>query len=116
MARFKDFGSGSDKPTEPISFKIHGEEFICREAMQGKVLLDLVAKSGDTENPGAAADVINDFFKVVLKPESYDQFNALATDPDRIVDVETLTEIVGWLVEQYSDRPTPRPEVLPAGQ
>ena len=116
MARFKDFGSGSDTPTEPISFKIHGEEFSCREAMQGKILLDLVAKSADTENPAAAADVINDFFKVVLVPESYERFISLTTDPDRIVDVDTLTQIVGWLVEQYSDRPTSRPEVLPAGQ
>jgi hypothetical protein len=111
MARFKDFGSGSDKPTEDISFKIHGEEFTCRAAMQGKVLLDLVAKSADTENPGAAAEVIGDFFKTVLMPESYERFDKLATDPDKIVDVDTLGEIVGWLVEQYSERPTSRPEV-----
>jgi hypothetical protein len=111
MARFKDFGAGSDKPTEGISFKIHGEEFTCRTALQGKVLLNLVAKSGDTENPGAAAEVINDFFETVLVPESYERFDTLATDPDKIVDVETLSEIVGWLVEQYAERPTSRPEV-----
>lgn len=116
MARFKDFGSGGDQPTEAISFKIHGEEFVCRPAMQGKVLLDLVARSADDQNPGAAAAVISDFFKTVLVEESYERFNALATDPDRIVDVEMLGEIVGWLVEQYSDRPTSRPEVLPSGQ
>jgi hypothetical protein len=116
MARFKDFGSGSDTPKESISFKIHGEEFICRKAMQGKVLLNLVSKSADTENPAAAAEVINDFFSAVLDHESYARFLLLTEDPDRIVDVETLTEIVGWLVEQYSDRPTLRPEVLPAGQ
>lgn len=116
MARFKDFGSGSDRPSDPISFKIHGEEFFCREAMQGKVLLDLVSQSSNVEDPGAGARVITDFFSTVLIPESYERFNALATDPDRIIEVETLGEIVGWLVEQYSDRPTSRPEVLPDGQ
>lgn len=116
MARFKDFGSGSAVPTEAISFKLYGEEFLCRPAIQGKVLLDLVAKSGDSENAAVAASVINTFFNTVLVPESYDRFNALATDPDKIVDVEQLGEIVGWLVEQYADRPTQRPENLPTGQ
>jgi hypothetical protein len=109
MARFKDFGSGSDTPAEPVAFKLHGQDFECRAALQGKILLTLVAKSNDTDNPGAAAEVINDFFKYVLLPESYERFNTLTTDPDTIVEVETLGEIVGWLVEQYSERPTKRP-------
>lgn len=116
MARFKDFGAGDDTPTEEISFKLHGEEFSCRPAMQGKVLLDLVAKSSNQENPGEAAEMIGSFFKIVLLPESYERFDALVTDPDRIVPIETLSEIVGWLVEQYSDRPTKRPEPSPSGQ
>jgi hypothetical protein len=116
MARFKDFGAGGDKPTEPISFMLYGEEFFCRPAIQGKVLLDLVSKSGDENNAAEAAAVITTFFSTVLMPESYERFDALATDPDRIVEVERLGEIVGWLVEQYGDRPTQRPEALPTGQ
>lgn len=110
MARFKDFGSGGDKPTEEISFSLYGETFSCRPAIQGKVLLDLVAKSSDEENPGKAAGVVNDFFKTVLVPESFERFDKLASDSDRIVEVDTLAEITSWLVEQYSDRPTTRPE------
>jgi hypothetical protein len=116
MARFKDFGTGGDSSVEEISFKIHGETFVCRPALQGKVLLELVAKSNDTENPGEAAEIIMKFFKTVLVPESNEAFEALANDPDRIVSVETLGDIVAWLVEQYSERPTSRPEVLPNGQ
>jgi hypothetical protein len=110
MARFKDFGSGGDKPTEEISFSLYGESFSCRPAVPGKVLLDLVAKSSDDENPGKAAGVVNDFFNVVLTPESFERFDKLTSDPERIVQVDTLAEIVSWLVEQYSDRPTTRPE------
>lgn len=116
MARFKDFGSGGDAPKEDIVFKIHGEEFTCRPALQGKTLLDLVAKSTDQENPGESAKVITLFFEKVLVPESFARFEQLAEDPDKIIDVETLSDIVGWLVEQYSSRPTSRPEVSANGQ
>jgi hypothetical protein len=116
MARFKDFGSGTAAAnTDPIVFKIHDEEFTCRAEIPGKTILSLVAKTS-SENAGDSASVIVDFFNLVLVPESVDRFNALAEDPDRIVTIETLSEIVGWLVEQYTDRPTPRPEALPSGQ
>jgi hypothetical protein len=110
MARFKDFGAGDqDKPAEPLSFKLHGEDFACKPKMQGIVLLDLVSKSSAQDNPGEAAAIINKFFELVLIAESYERFDALVQSDDRIVDVEQLSDIVGWLVEQYSDRPTQPP-------
>jgi hypothetical protein len=111
MTRFKDFGSGGETSTEEISFNLYGETFACRPAVPGKILLDLVAKSSDEENPGRAAGVVNDFFKVVLMPDSFEKFDSLVSDPERVVEVDTLADIVSWLVEQYSDRPTKRPEV-----
>lgn len=114
MAKFKDFGVGpAQDAVEPISFKLHGQDFSCRAAVQGRLLLKLVASAND---PIAGAESINAFFKMVLLEESYDRFEALCNDTDTIVSVETLGEIVGWLVEQYSDRPTSRPEVSPSGQ
>ncbi len=112
MARFKDFGTGSSPANEePITFKIHDEEFTCRGEIPGKVMLDLVAKSSNQDDPGKSADMITDFFKYAMNEDSYNRFIALAEDPDRIVTIETLTDIVAWLVEQYSDRPTLRSEV-----
>jgi hypothetical protein len=107
--RFKDFGSGTTVADTPVSFKIHGEEFECYPALQGKMLLDLVANSN--ENDGAAvAKTIDAFFKAVLVEESYSRFETLLKDPTRIVSVETLGEITAWLVEEYSSRPTGGPE------
>jgi len=40
----------------------------------------------------------------------------LLHDKDKIVDVETLGEITGWLIEQYTNRPTQRPENSSGGQ
>lgn len=112
MARFKDFGAGTDtKPAEPLSFKLHGEEFHCVDQIQGKVLLDLVAESNNADDPAAAAKIINIFFETVLKDDDYKRFNELLESKDKIVSVETLGEITTWLVEEYTGRPTEAPEV-----
>jgi hypothetical protein len=109
--RFKDFGAGSAVTDTPVSFKLHGEDFECYPALQGKMLLDLVANSD--ENDGAAiAKTIDSFFKAVLVEESYARFDILLRDPTRIVSVETLGEITSWLVEEYSSRPTAGSEDL----
>lgn len=108
-SRFKDFGAGVEKDSGPLSFKLHGEEFHCVPRIQGQVLLDLVAKSGDT-SPQGSADTMNMFFLNVLQDESYKKFEALTRDKDKIVEVQTLAEIVSWLMEEYSDRPPTQPE------
>lgn len=105
MSRFKDFGDGGDVNTEPINFKLLGEDFSARPALQGRVLLDLVADS-DSEDTATVAQVIPTFFKAALLPESWERFQALTEDPDRIVTTEKLGEIIGWLMEEYASRPT----------
>lgn len=110
MSRFKDFGAGSAKDSkEPISFKIHGEEYACVPEIQGKTLLKLVADSG-SEDPVKAAKAIDKFFDMVLDDESLVRFNMLVEDKHKIVTVETLSEIIAWLMEQYTDRPEAQPE------
>ena len=113
--RFKDFGSGSGVAAEPVSFTLHGEEFHCRPEIQGKTLLTLMANT-NAEDPSDIAKAVTSFFDVCLLPESSERFNALLEDPDRIVTVETLGEITGWLVEEYSARPTQGPGSSAPGQ
>lgn len=112
--RFKDFGAPTNND-EPLSFALFGETFNCRPSLQGKFLLDLIAES-NSDDPAASALVVQKFFDTVLVDESRERFNALADDPDRIVSVETLSEITAWLVEQYSARPTQQPEISASGQ
>jgi hypothetical protein len=115
MTRFKDFGTGEDIVKEPLSFKLYGEEFHCIPSVQGKLLLDMIADS-TSEETGKAVDVIRKFFKRTLLDESYERFDALINDPDKIVSVETLGEISGWLVSEYTSRPTKRPQDSSSGQ
>jgi hypothetical protein len=117
MAKFKDFGTGPTdiENAEPISFKLYEEEFFCLPKIQGKVLLDFIQRA-NSEDPTENALIIQTLFAKVLKAESFVRFDALLEDQDRIVTIETLSEIVGWLIEGYSARPEEQPEVLPAGR
>jgi hypothetical protein len=103
--RFKDFGAGEATSAEPLSFKLHGEEFECWPSLQGKVLLNLAANSSE-EDGASAARTMNEFFASALKPESLERFNTLLEAPEKIVSVETLANITTWLVEEYAGRPT----------
>jgi hypothetical protein len=108
--RFKDFGSGAEISKEPLSFRIYGEDFECYPSLQGKVLLDIVANADSNDGAGMAK-TISEFLEAAVKPESKNRLDDLMNDPERIVDVETLSEIMAWLVEQYSARPTQQPEL-----
>ena len=113
--RFKDFGVGGVSNTDPISFKLHGEDFECQKNLQGNALLQLVAKAG-SGSPSDAAETVKDIFSRALLPESYERFLKLIDNPEKIVTVEALGEITAWLVEQYSGRPTQGPEHSQSGQ
>jgi hypothetical protein len=109
--RFKDFGSGANEVhKEPLSFKLHEEEFNCIPEVQGKTMLNLISDASSND-PAKSAALINSFFKKVLVEESFVRFNALCEHPDKIVTVETLADITSWLVEEYSGRPEEQPTV-----
>jgi hypothetical protein len=109
-AKFKDFGSGTpNNSDEPIVFRLFDEEFQCYTQLPGKVLLDFIVESS-SDDPVASAGLINKFFRAVLKAESYERFEKLAEDPERVVSVEMLGEITTWLMESYTNRPEQQPE------
>ncbi len=103
----KDFGGATEtaKDAEPITFTLHDEVFTAVSEIQGSVLIDLVAKTQDAKNPAKAATAIPEFFEAVLLDESWERFNALIHSKDKIVRLEKLGDISGWLVEQFADRP-----------
>lgn len=110
MTKSRDFGSGPDTSNlERITFKLHGEEFHCIPAIQGNVLLSIVGSTSD-DNPAKSASMITEFFSKVLEDESYARFDSLVNSKDRIVSIETLGEITGWVIEQFSNRPEEQPE------
>lgn len=103
-SRHKDFGSEA-VPSEPITFTVNGETFTAIPAIQGAFLLHFVNQAGGSDGIHAA-EALMEFYARVLTPESLERFNAMCSSPDKIVSMTTLSEIVGWLVEEYTKRPT----------
>jgi len=112
--RFRDFGSGT-AITEPLTFKLYEQEFQCKPALQGKVLLEM-AVAGAQDDGAESAKLVETFFAKALLPESLERFNTLLGDSEKIVTVDMLGEIAGWLTEQYSGRPQLGPEQSASGQ
>jgi len=110
MTRFKNFGKGSLYTAEPISFELHDEKFDCVTQVQGKLLLSLIADSS-SDDAAISSAIIVKFFTYVLKDESLERFEVLLEDKERIVSVETLSEITSWLIEEYTKRPETQPGV-----
>ena len=105
--RHKSFTKKDPKKYEPLGFDLYNEDFEAYPALQGAVLLEFVAamSDGDDDNEGgASAGLILEFFKKALKPESFERFDALIHDPERIVEAEELAEIMGYLMEEYTSR------------
>ena len=102
--RMKDFGSPAveeELSYEPVYFKLYGEEYECHGNIQGIKTLQLIKKLTDEDD---AIDGILDFFDSVLVPESKERFDELANDPKKEVKVELLSEIIAYIMEEYTDR------------
>jgi hypothetical protein len=102
VARHKSFGDSNPYVAqEPVTFDLYGETFTCKPAVQGAVLLRFGKDTKD--NP---AEAVMNFFSVCMNEAEYLRFDELISSEDKIVDATTLGEIAGYLVTEYSARPT----------
>jgi hypothetical protein len=115
MARFKKF-SGGTKITdfEPLTFSLNDKDFACHPAVPGAVLLEFVRDANGEGGDSAAA--LYNFLEAAMPTDEYNRLDDVLKDPETIIDIEFIGEIVSWLVEEYSDRPTTRPEASSDGQ
>lgn len=113
MVQFRDFGSPVDSD-EPVVFMLYGQRFSCVPAMQGTDLIEIIG-GAVSENPAENTRAILDFFKRVLRPEDRERFDAMTHSEGTIVPMDTLSDIMGWLTEVYTGRPTEPPVPSPSG-
>ena len=107
--RHKSFEVKNLDDAEPLDFDLGGENFVCYPEVQGKTILDIMraAAEGDEDTRGVLMAVsVLDFFEKVMPPEEHERFSKLMEDPKRIVPMDTLSDIMSWLIEEYTDRPT----------
>lgn len=116
-ARFKDFGSDQIQDTskyEAVTFGLDGQTFTCYSVLPGSAMLEFVSDA-DSGEGGRASESILRFFKAAMTEEEYARFAAFVKRPDRVTPIDLLAEISTWLVEVYSERPTPLPSGSPDG-
>jgi hypothetical protein len=105
--RHKSFGKPKGLKKEPITFDLYDEDFSAYPEVQGVQLLEF-SKKISSESQTVVTGALLEFFEQVLYPESYERLVELWNDPKRIVPIETISDIVAYLVEEYTDRPTPQ--------
>jgi hypothetical protein len=80
------------------------EKFTARGSVPGNLLVSLTASMA--ADPGVQAHELQRMFATVIIPEDKPRFMGVLDDPDTAVPIETLGEIMSWLAEEYSSRPT----------
>ena len=118
----KEFVAGSSIHDE-VAFTVKGtdrtsgepfeEEFRCLPDAPGTALVMLLGAIDGSLALRAGAVI--SFLDAVLVPEDEARFRVLIQSKDRLIPVETLGEIMDWLVEAYANRPTPPPSGSPDG-
>ena len=98
----KAFKSNSEKNAEPIVFEIDGEKFEAKAAVSGLTLMELVRDAG--EGGSVSMGAILRYLKKSMKKEEYARFEEYVEDND--VDLEVINDVISYLIETQSDRPT----------
>jgi hypothetical protein len=99
----------------PIEFDLespdgqHKITIHCRSTVPGSRFLDFMSKAGGTEDFAGMSKAVRDIFDATIIAEDVPMFWAFCDDPDNGIDLETLSEIAGWLSEQYAGERPPVP-------
>lgn len=93
---------------EPVEFELNGVVIHCAKNVSGMTMLQFATVAGNenSEDGAAVAVAIMDLLKKIILPTSWPAFYEVASDPNAGVGIEELGQIVGWLAEAYSERPT----------
>jgi hypothetical protein len=115
VARHKSFGSPVLQSDEPLTFDLYDQQFRCAPAMQGRVLIEFIARSASGD-PAAGAQAVLDFFDTAVIAADRERFKEMLEGEEYIVPMSTLTDIMDWMVEEYTGRPTEPPSPSQPGE
>jgi hypothetical protein len=96
---------------EPIVIELEKPEssesvrFKCRRAVAGSRILDFL-KDTSEDDPSSMARAVFGLLESALETSELEGFREFVDDPENGITLETLSEIAGWVAEQFSGRPT----------
>ena len=101
--RHRSFSTKGKGKLSPVTFDLDGTTFTCRAQVPGTVLLEHVERLSDGKT--AAAELLT-IWRDVFDEEEHESFRAYVDDPDNLVDVQDLGEILTYVLGELSGRPT----------
>lgn len=106
VRKAKSFTSSKEKVVaEPITFELEGQDFEAYGQVPGAVLLDFIAASSQEDSNGTAGAIIG-YLKSSMNRENFKRFDKLTRDPEIVIELQVLADIVAYLIEERTDRPT----------
>lgn len=103
--RSKSFGSYKPVGAPSMDMTVNGETFKVRGAMSGIQLLHMI-KALDGDNQMDSAVTMIDFISRALLTEDRERGMDFLENSEPPVPLTTLTEIITWLIEEYTVKPT----------
>lgn len=101
----KSFTASVNKTKAPrLAFELLDETFEAYGSIPGAVLLDFIGASD--EESSATARGIGDYLKAAMPKEEFARFDAFIRDPENAIELDVLSEIVSYLIEEQTSRPT----------
>lgn len=91
--------------TEPIEFELGGETFTAYGETPGAVLLDFAARSGGDSIQDTATAILG-YLKSSMDSENWERFDKLIRDPAKNVPTSVLSDVVSFLIEERTSRPS----------
>lgn len=98
------FGNKNKVAAEPIEFNLLDETIVAYGEVPGIVLLNFVAKSG--KDFSTSSEAILEYLEASMDEENLEKFNRIVNDPENIIELEVLSDIVGYLIETRTERST----------
>lgn len=99
--RRKKFSTKKAGTDDVVLLEVNDASFRCHSRIPGMVLVDFISGM-DEDDPKSMGIMLKSFFEEAMSPEVFAEFNAFTRDPEQDVDLEALSEMAGWLAEQYS--------------
>jgi len=100
-------------PPEAVAFELQSPDgsrtvtFRCKGNVAGSKFLELMGKADSVEDFPAMAKAVRQIIDQALTEESAKEFWAFCDDDANGVSIEMLSEISGWLAQEFAgNRPT----------
>lgn len=105
MARTKAFGSRvAQQGDEPMRMEINDQVFLVNPTLAGVRLLRLIkAMDAANEEDNSATEMLS-FIESAVVPSDRARCMQYLLDSDPPIELGTLTEIITWLIEEYSGK------------